>query len=575
MILGLNFKYARWKNFLSTGNDWTQIDFDGAQTTLVIGENGSGKSTVLDVLCFGLFNKAFRKITKPQLLNSLNNKGLLTEISFTSGKDEFLVRRGMKPNIFEIEKNGEILNQDAAARDYQEVLEKYIIKMNYKAFCQVVILGSASFVPFMQLPAAHRREIIEDLLDIQIFTTMNLLLKDKISDNSRDLLDIDYKFELNNEKVKMHEEHMRSMLTDSQDTIREHTEKIESYQVDYDRELAIIDEKRVEQSRLISSTTNHDRLVKKMAEMHSLKHQLNDKINRLNEETTFFRIHDNCPTCKQLIGVQFKNDSIQSRELQVEETTDAVEKIASMYQNTEEQVHSLKLILNSISDINLDINIRTNKVKSIERAIEDLNVQISKINKKSTEYTSDNKTLKALESELNKIAEDKKELFNTREIHRAATSILKDNGIKAKLIKQYIPVINKLINKYLASMDFFVQFELDENFNETIKSRFRDVFSYSSFSEGEKSKIDLALLFTWRTVSKIRNSASTNILILDEVFDGSLDNGSSEELLKILIELSNDSNIVVISHKTDQLLDKFDRVIRFEKKQNFSAIATS
>jgi len=571
--LAIIFEKIRWRNFLSTGNDWTEVVLNEARTTLIIGENGAGKSTILDAICFALFGKPFRKITKPQLMNSVNNKGLLVEVTFSTGKDRFVITRGMKPNVFLIEKNGELINQDAAMRDYQEVLEKYILKLNHKSFSQIIILGSASFVPFMQLPAAHRREIIEDMLDIQIFTVMNLLLKDKMSSTNRAILDVDYRQELTTEKITMHEEHLRSILDNSKEMIEENLNRIKSLQLDIDSEKVIIDEKRIEQADLITKTMDYDKLVKKTTEMNILRNKLNDRIGRLNIETEFFQNHDNCPTCHQVIDDTFKRDAINTNLASIKETTTGVTLIEQKYEETNKTVKALKKVLQEVADINVDINIRSNKIKSYEKSVADINEQIEKINKKNTEYSSDNKTLKLLEKELHKISSEKKSLLEDREIHKLSASILKDSGIKARIIKQYIPIINKLINKYLAAMDFFVQFEIDENFNETIKSRFRDVFSYSSFSEGEKSKIDLALLFTWRTISKLRNSSSTNILILDEVFDGSLDSGSSEELLKILIELSNDSNIIVISHKTDQLLDKFDRIIRFEKKNNFSRIA--
>lgn len=571
--MALIFETIRWRNFLSTGNDWTEVTLNEARTTLIIGENGAGKSTILDAICFALFGKPFRKITKPQLLNSVNNKGLLVEVTFTTGKDKFVITRGMKPNVFLIEKNGELINQDASMRDYQEVLEKYILKLNHKSFCQIIMLGSASFVPFMQLPAAHRREIIEDMLDIQIFTTMNLLLKDRIATNNRAILDVDYRQDLTTEKISMHEEHLRSILNNSKEMIDENVKRIASLQLDIDSEKAIIEEQRAVQSSLLFHTVEYEKLVKKTSEMDILKNKLNDKISRLNTETEFFREHDNCPTCHQIIDDNFKRDAINTNLSSIQETAAGVELIQQKYNETNQTVIWIKKVLQQLADINVDINIRSNKIKSFEKSVNDINEQIEKINKKNTEYSSDNKTLKLLEKDLHKISSEKKSLFEDREIHKLCASILKDSGIKSRIIKQYIPIINKLINKYLAAMDFFVQFEIDENFNETIKSRFRDVFSYSSFSEGEKSKIDLALLFTWRTISKLRNSSSTNILILDEVFDGSLDAGSSDELLKILIELSNDSNIIVISHKTDQLLDKFERVIRFEKKNNFSRIA--
>lgn len=572
--MALSFNWIRWRNFLSTGNDWTEIGFDKSQSTLIIGQNGSGKSTLLDALCYVLYGKPFRKINIPQLPNTINGKGMCVEVEFLSGRDKFLVRRGLKPNIFEVEKNGVLVNQDAANKDYQDVLTKYILKMNMKAFCQVVILGSASFVPFMQLPAGHRRDILEDLLDIQIFTTMNLLLKERVAENSKELIEIDYKLEMVKEKIRLHEEHKEKMLSSSQDIIDDLEESIKKTERDILSEEKILEEKRTALSALITQTADYDRLTKKMSEFHRLHSQIAEKVNGHESMKKFFVDHDNCPTCKQMISDAFRKESIDSRDTSISELKDAMGQLVTREEDMRTKIAAMKSVLDTISSMNVDINIRTGKIKSHQSAIAGYRSQIAKIAKKNEVISVDDTASKGYEDELEKISNTKRELFDTKELYKVATAILKDSGIKSKIIKQYVPVINKLINKYLAAMDFFVQFELDENFNETIKSRFRDAFSYASFSEGEKSKIDLALLFTWRTIARLRNSASTNILILDEVFDGSLDAGSSEELLKILIELSNDSNIIVISHRTDQLLDKFDRVIKFEKKSNFSRMST-
>jgi DNA repair exonuclease SbcCD ATPase subunit len=398
-------------------------------------------------------------------------------------------------------------------------------------------------------------------------------LKDKVATNAKEILEVDYKLDLAKEKIRMHEEHVEKLLSNSQEVIDELQEKIAKYELDIAKEEKIVEEKRNSLSALIEQTTDYDKLNTKLGAIVKIEHQMHDRIERLTNEASFFENHDNCPTCKQIIDEAFKTSAIAEKNSAIDEVNNGLLAIDSKAKLLEQQIAGMKVVMEQVSSINMDINIKTNKMKSIKTSVSDLREQISKINRKSEAYTNDDQALKALENELEEISEDKKELFEVKEVHKVVSSILKDTGIKAKIIKQYVPIINKLINKYLAAMDFFVQFELDENFNETIKSRFRDAFSYSSFSEGEKSKIDLALLFTWRTIARLRNSASTNILILDEVFDGSLDAGSSEELLKILIELSNDSNVLVISHRTDQLLDKFDRVIRFEKKANFSRMA--
>lgn len=570
--MSITFHRVRWKNFLSTGNNFSEIDLDSHNTTLVVGANGHGKSTFMDAICYALYNKSFRKINKPQLINSINGKNCLVEIEFTTGKDTYMVRRGMKPAVFEIFKNGDIVNQDAANRDYQEILEKYILKLTYKSFCQVVILGSASFIPFMQLTTGQRREIIEDLLDIQIFTTMNMLLKDKVSSNQRDILEADYRHDLASEKIKMHEDHMRSVLSNSKDIIDECESKIAKHEEDVASENRIVAELLAEQKGLLRTTSSYETLSKKLGEMGTLRNKIGDRIDRLNDDITFFKDHDDCPTCKQLIDATFKSGVVHSKVLELEEVRTGYDSMVEKYTEAERKVEEMKGILDRISSINIDVNLKTNRIKHIEESIADLKDQIAKVNDRSISYVSDDETLRKLEDELLDVDESRKNLIEMKEIHKVTARILKDDGIKARIIKQYIPVINKLINKYLAAMDFFVQFELDENFNETIKSRFRDVFSYQSFSEGEKTRIDLALLFAWRTVAKLRNSASTNLLILDEVFDGSLDSTGSEDFLNILYSISGEANIFVISHKTDQMKDKFDKVIEFEKRNNFSSI---
>lgn len=548
------------------------MSLDDAQTTLVVGPNGHGKSTFMDAICYALYNKPFRKINKPQIINSINNKHCLVEIEFSTGKDEFLIRRGMKPNVFEIIKNGELINQEASNRDYQEILEKYILKLTYKSFCQVVILGSASFVPFMQLPTGQRREIIEDLLDIQIFTVMNMILKDKVSMNERNILEVDYRYDLACEKIKMQEDHIRSMATSSKDLIESFNEKIRNYQSDILTEETILDERRSELTALIEQTSGKDKLSKSLTDIGTIKGKFQDKIDRLNHEIHFFHDNDTCPTCRQNIDDTFRNGSIETKTGELKKIEEALSELVQKQKEAEASMDAMKLLVERMSNISVDINMRTSKVKNLEGTIQDLKEQIAKIEEKNSITISDNESIKKLEEERDDIAAEKKRLLELRDIYRISSTMLKDNGIKSKIIKQYIPVINKLINKYLAAMDFFVQFEIDETFNETIKSRFRDVFSYASFSEGEKTRIDLALLFAWRTIAKLRNSASTNLLILDEVFDGSLDATGSEDFLNILYSVTGEANIFVISHKTDQMKDKFDRVIEFEKRNNFSRI---
>ena len=570
--LGLLFKRLRWKNFLSTGNDWTEIDFTVVRTTLIVGSNGSGKSTMLDALCYALYGKPFRKINIPQLVNSINGKHLLVEVEFSTGGDDYVVRRGLKPNIFEVEKNGSLINQDASNRDYQDVLTKYVLKMNMKAFCQVVILGSASFVPFMQLSAGHRREILEDLLDIQIFTVMNLLLRDLIAENAKQIMEIDYEIDIIHEKIRLNDEHRTMMTTSTNELIEDVDSNIQRLQKLIGIDQKVIEEKTSKILELKNLHVDHRSAQKKLEEILKLENQVSAKIERTNVDLQFFHDHDNCPVCKQNIDREFKQTIMDDRKATLDALTDAIKQISTKKSDSQSRVESFKKLNDAIMNLEMETNILKNKVRGNERSIEEYRKQIEKISKKSEEIVEDDGRTKRLEDELLRLSDGKKKLFEEREVHKVASAILKDTGIKAKIIKQYIPIINKLINKYLSSMDFFVQFELDENFNETIKSRYRDAFSYASFSEGEKSKIDLALLFTWRTVAKIRNSTSSNLLILDEVFDGSIDSDTEEQLLQILSELSSDSNIFIISHRTDKLLDKFDRLIKFDKKSNFSMI---
>jgi DNA repair exonuclease SbcCD ATPase subunit len=422
----------------------------------------------------------------------------------------------------------------------------------------------------MQLAAAHRREVIEDLLDIQIFSTMNVILKNKVVENNESL-DRNYKsLEFVNEKIKVHETYLKSITQDINDRKSELTEKIKRLEEDREIEQAILDENLYNLNQLTTQTTGFSTLNKKLSKIVLLENQLNDKIRKLEKDKDFFVEHDNCPTCNQIIDAGFKEDTVQKKLHLIGETSGAVEEILKQRKEVENSIKEITAINNQISSVNIDVGIRRNKIKNYKDNIKELQTQVDDLSKKISSNTQDNQTIKELETQRDNLSSEIKKNLQMKEVYRASALILKDSGIKSRIIKQYIPIINKLINKYLASMDFFVQFELDETFNETIKSRYRDVFSYASFSEGEKSKIDLALLFTWRQISKMRNSASTNILILDEVFDGSLDGSSSDELLKILMELSKDSNIIVISHKTDQLQDKFDRVMKFEKKQNFS-----
>lgn len=567
------FEKVRYKNILSTGNTFTEVFLNKSKSTLIVGDNGAGKSTMLDALTFALYGKPFRKINKYQLLNSVNNKELLVEAYFSISGNNYIIKRGIKPGIFEVWKNGELLNQDAAARDYQTYLEETILKLNYKSFGQVVVLGSSTFVPFMQLKTGERRDIIEDLLDIQIFTTMNTLLKERVADNKSEITDIKYQIDLLDNKIdsaKSHNESIRKIKETEvgklKDKLKEQVAFVENEQEQMDVLLDLIE-------TLNNSISDKAEQKKKLAEFQELNHDLTARLNKLRKDVEFYQKHDNCPTCKQGIEHEFKEETIESSTSAAKEIETAKEEIRHKSLVVDERLCAIDLVEDVISEKNIAVSehranykIGMNTCKSIKKELDGAQQEVAEID------TSD---INKLESELVNHHASQTELFDHKEILSVVASMLKDGGIKTRIIKQYVPVMNKLINKYLSAMDFFVQFELDENFNETIKSRFRDEFSYSSFSEGEKLRIDLALLFTWRAVSKLRNSVSTNLLIMDEIMDSSLDSAGTEEFLKIIEELTADSNIFIISHKGDQLYDKFHSVIKFEKVKNFSRIATT
>lgn len=563
------FKKIRWKNLLSTGNFFTELDLNTHNTTLIVGENGAGKSTLLDALSFVLFGKPFRKVNKPQLMNSINQKGLLVEVEFSIGQNEYKVIRGMKPNVFEVYKNDKLMNQSADNRDYQEVLEKQIIRVNHKSFCQVVVLGSATFQPFMQLPANQRREIIEDLLDLQIFTTMNSLLKDKLLTNSEASIKAAAEKKSIEEKIVIVKEHLKQLQNNNEKMIEEKKSRI----VETNEQIQKLNDEYWEyenkRKELEESIKDEPNLSKKMNKLSQLKHQIEANLSILNKEVGFFHKYDNCPTCKQQIDEKFKSEAIDSKEKEIKEIADGLDKLGEEYEKVNQRINQMMEIHSEINNQRIQIETVKTKIASLISYRESLEEEIKNIDVSAVE--DDNK-VPELELQLKEIEEKYYELQEEKNVLAVASSLLKDGGIKARIIKQYIPVINKLINKYLSMMEFLCQFELDEEFNETIKSRFRDIFSYASFSEGEKMRINLSILFTWRAIAKMRNSINTNILIMDEVFDSSLDANGTDEFLKVLNNLTKDTNTFIISHKTDQLYDKFERVIKFKKIKNFSVI---
>ena len=566
----IQFHYVRWRNLLSTGNHWTRIDLDRSSDTLVVGENGSGKSTVLDALCFGLFGKPFRKISKNQLVNSVNQKGTEVELEFTVCKKTYRIFRGIKPNKMEIWIDGSLLNQTAKVKDYQDNLEKNILKLNFHSFTQIVILGSSTFVPFMQLPSQQRREIIEDLLDIKIFTAMNSLLKERISINRERFLEVSKLVEVEKEKLIVHQQYLNDIKTANvervgklKEQIRISITSIENLQENIDKQNTTLDELR---QRITDETEVRD----KIQDIRNIESRLEDKKKIVKKDIEFYANNDVCPTCTQDITDEIKTRKIGDNKDKLDDINWAFETLEEEYEKINNRLCEIKEVSNNIIQVTQSISDGNNQISSINKYMMKLKDDIEQ--EESTSHNERDERLKIENIEKQIVIEEKgkSEVVHQKELLDIAADLLKDKGIKTQIIKQYIPVMNKLVNKYLSAMEFFVNFQLDENFNESIMSRYRDKFSYQSFSEGEKMRIDLALLLTWRAIAKMKNSASTNLLILDEVFDASLDASGCDEFLKLLGLLSNDTNVFVISHKGDILADKFRSVIRFDKIKNFS-----
>ena len=568
----INFRHVKFKNFLSTGNVITNIQLDRSPTTLVIGENGAGKSTMLDALCFALFGKPFRKIKKSQLVNSVNLKDALVEVEFGIGRINYKIIRGLKPNKFEIYANGKLLDQTASVRDYQEYLEKNILKLNFTSFTQIVILGSSTFVPFMQLPANQRREIIEDLLDIKIFTAMNILLKEKVQSNKENIQEIKYKIDLEEERLTVHQKYINDIKTKNQeriDTIKEDIGKSERSIAAYELE---IDRNNIEASKLQKSISDETAVSKKLNDIKNIESKFEDKTKKIRREIKFYEENDNCPTCHQSIDEAHKCSSIDAGKVKLHDIEEALGKLEDQLNKENERLLDIVEINRDIQEVLGKVTEGNNQISSLNRYIKKLNENIEEESNQGGNLQEENKKLEEIQNLVAECEKSKDVLIHDKQILDVAADLLKDNGIKTQIVRQYIPIMNKLVNKYLASMEFFVNLELDENFNEVIKSRHRDEFSYASFSEGEKMRIDLALLLTWRSIAKMKNSTNTNLLILDEVFDASLDSNGCDEFLKLLDDLGRDTNVFVISHKGDILQDKFRSVVKFEKVKNFSRV---
>ena len=565
------FKTVRWKNFLSTGNNFTEIELNKDSTNLIIGENGAGKSTILDALCFGLFGKAFRNINKTQLINTVNGSAALVEVEFSIGSKNIKVIRGIKPNVFEIYINGKMYNQDANARDYQKYLEQQILKLNYRSFTQVVILGSSTFVPFMQLKARHRREVVEEILDIQIFSLMNMLLKQRLKTIDEDYREIDYKYNLAEQKVILKERYIEDLKENKRKLLTEKTFLISGNEEEIFKKKRKISDLQDDIESMHEKISNASKVETRYNKLKDLQSQLKEKHRSHSRLIGFFEKNEDCPTCQQHIDEVHKVTMISKETAKSEKIVSGMKELVDDLNATETKINIINEVNKNIQSHNVEIAKENSSMEELIKFNAKLKSEIDHLETGSVE-DNDIKEVEELKVSLDDLLKAKSNLREEKTYAEASRSMLTDAGIKTKIIKQYLPIMNKLINTYLTSMEFYVNFTLDENFEETIKSRYRDDFSYTSFSEGEKMRIDLALLFTWRAVAKMKNSTNTNLLILEEIFDSSLDGTGTDEFLKILNTLG-DENVFVISHKQDQLVDKFRNTIRFEKIKNFSHIS--
>ena len=568
------FKQISYRNFLSSGNTFTEINFTGASTTLIIGTNGSGKSTMLDALCFGLFNKAFRKINKNQLINSTNEKECLVEVEFSIGNKEYKIIRGIKPNIFEIWINGELQNQAAASVDQQKHLEDIILKLNYKSFTQIVILGSASFVPFMQLSTANRREVVEDLLDIKIFSAMNSILKEKIRSSNEKIKEFDIFEKSIQEKILMQTEFIEELEKRGNDKITANQEKIANLLNEvgiYIRQNSFLEEdvfKYIKEQEEVSGAT--DRLKK----LDNLKGKLSEKVSIITEEHKFFNENTVCPTCTQTIDEAFRVNKITDVQNKAKELQSGYQDLECTIKNEEERERQFIILSKEITKLNNEISQNNTRISFNQKQVQELEYEIQTITEQFKNRNTEQQKLEKLEKQQVDNFKKKSKYKETINYFDFAQILMKDGGVKTKIIQKYLPLMNKQINKYLQMMDFYINFTFDEEFKENIKSPIHEDFTYESFSEGEKMRINLSILFTWREIARMKNSINTNLLILDEVFDSSLDNMGTDYFTNIIKHVIKDSNIFVISHKTDELFDKFDKIVKFEKIKGFSRIST-
>jgi len=565
------FEKIRWKNFLSTGNVFSEIDLETARTNLIVGSNGAGKSTILDALTFSLFARPFRKISKSMLVNSINEKDCVAEIEFRIGKIEYKVVRGMKPSKFEIYCNGQAWNQDSSQLEQQKNFEANVLKMNYKSFTQIVVLGSSTFVPFMKLPGGQRREIIEDILDIQVFSTMNVLLKDKMRGNNEELRDIDYQLDLLKDRIELQKQHMFSLEKKTQEDIDRKKEKINEYkntELQGAEEVTILTE---QICKLNKEMQDYSKSSEKLSKLNTYLIKLTHKMNTCKKENKFFESNYVCPTCTQELSEEFRNEKLEEGKTKVNEMNIGFEDLKKAIGDEQKRFDKFTELSTEVNNINTTISQTNFQLLTIRKQVESIQDEIKELEGSTPDKKAEYDKLQLLVSNKKELSKQHADLKKDRDVLTTAGQLLKDNGIKTRIIKTYLPTMNKLINDFLQRMEFYVNFTLDENFDEIIKSRYRDVFSYDSFSEGEKARIDIALLLTWRSIAKLKNSVDTNLLILDEIFDGSLDQSGTSDLGWILRNFDENTKVFVISHKQG-LDDKFDRTITVNKEKNYSTI---
>jgi|TARA_B100001741_G_scaffold249588_1_gene211174 DNA repair exonuclease SbcCD ATPase subunit len=565
------FEKIRWKNFLSTGNVFNEIDIEAGRTNLIVGSNGSGKSTILDALTFSLFGKPFRKINKSMLVNSINEKDTIVEIEFRIGKQQYKVVRGIKPNKLEIYANGKLWNQESSLAEQQKNFEASVLKMNYKSFTQIVVLGSSTFVPFMRLPTTQRRDIIEDILDIQVFSTMNVLLKDKNRENLDEIRDIEYQLDLIRDKIEIQKQHMLTLEKRTQEEIDRKEEKIFAYkktELQGAEDVALLTE---QIGNLNKEMQDYQSSNEKLKKLNTFLIKVTHKLNTCKKEHEFFENNHVCPTCTQELSEEFRSEKLEAGQSKVDEMTMGYEDLNNAILEEENRFSKFTELSTEVNNINTTISQTNFQLMTIRKQVETLQDEIKELQGDNVDKKAEFDKLQTLVNEKKDLGKQHAILKKDRDVLTTASQLLKDNGIKSRIIKTYLPTMNKLINDFLQRMEFYVNFTLDENFEEIIKSRYRDVFSYESFSEGEKARIDISLLLTWRSIAKLKNSVDTNLLILDEIFDGSLDQSGTSDLGWILRNFDDSTKVFVISHKQG-LDDKFDRTITVDKTKNFSVL---